>query len=35
MNMRDRVEAVGGALVVSSAPGTGTTIRGRIPVDRT
>jgi signal transduction histidine kinase len=34
MNMRDRVEAVGGALVVSSTPGTGTTIRGRIPVER-
>ena len=34
-NMRDRVEAVGGVLVVSSAPGSGTTIRGRIPVERT
>ena len=34
-NMRDRVEAVGGALVVSSTPGSGTTIRGRIPVERT
>ena len=33
-NMRDRVEAVGGALVVSSSPGSGTTIRGRIPVER-
>jgi signal transduction histidine kinase len=31
-NMRDRVEAVGGTLHVSSAPGSGTTIRGRIPV---
>jgi signal transduction histidine kinase len=28
------VEAVGGALVVSSSPGSGTTIRGRIPVER-
>jgi signal transduction histidine kinase len=34
-NMHDRVEAVGGALVVSSTPGSGTTIRGRIPVERT
>lgn len=33
-NMRDRVEAVGGALDVSSAPGSGTTVRGRIPVER-
>ena len=32
-NMRDRVEAVGGALHVSSSPGSGTTIRGRIPVE--
>jgi signal transduction histidine kinase len=33
-NMRDRVEAVGGVLDVSSTPGSGTTIRGRIPVER-
>jgi signal transduction histidine kinase len=33
-NMRDRVEAVGGALIVTSTPGSGTTIRGRIPVER-
>jgi signal transduction histidine kinase len=33
-NMRDRVEAVGGALDVNSTPGSGTTIRGRIPVER-
>jgi signal transduction histidine kinase len=33
-NMRDRVEAVGGALDVSSTPGSGTTVRGRIPVER-
>jgi signal transduction histidine kinase len=32
--MRDRVEAVGGALIVTSTPGSGTTIRGRIPVER-
>jgi signal transduction histidine kinase len=31
-NMRDRVEAVGGTLQVSSTPGSGTTIRGTIPV---
>ena len=32
-NMRDRIEAVGGTLHVSSVPGSGTTIRGRIPVE--
>jgi signal transduction histidine kinase len=32
-NMHDRVEAVGGALIVTSTPGSGTTIRGRIPVE--
>ena len=31
-NMRDRVEAVGGTFVVSSVPGSGTTVGGRIPV---
>jgi signal transduction histidine kinase len=31
-NMRDRVEALGGSLLVDSAPGQGTTIVGRIPV---
>jgi signal transduction histidine kinase len=31
-NMSDRVEAVGGRLEVSSTPGAGTTITGRIPV---
>jgi signal transduction histidine kinase len=31
-NMADRVEAVGGSLEVSSAPGRGTTVTGRIPV---
>jgi len=31
-NMRDRVEAVGGTFVVSSLPGSGTTVGGRIPV---
>jgi len=32
-NMRDRVEALGGTLTISSAPGHGTTVTGRIPVD--
>jgi signal transduction histidine kinase len=32
-NMHDRIEAVGGALIVTSTPGSGTTIRGRIPVE--
>jgi signal transduction histidine kinase len=31
-NMADRVEAVGGSLEVTSTPGRGTTITGRIPV---
>jgi signal transduction histidine kinase len=31
-NMRDRVEALGGSLEVTSALGHGTTIRGRVPV---
>lgn len=31
-NMRDRLEAVGGSLDVTSAPGQGTTIQGRVPV---
>jgi len=31
-NMRDRLAAVGGALEISSAPGEGTAIRGRVPV---
>ncbi|HEX6230317.1 MAG TPA: GAF domain-containing sensor histidine kinase [Actinomycetota bacterium] len=31
-NMADRLEAIGGSLEVSSAPGTGTTVGGRIPV---
>jgi signal transduction histidine kinase len=30
-NMRDRLEAVGGTLEVSSSPGGGTTVAGRIP----
>jgi signal transduction histidine kinase len=31
-NMRDRLEAIGGSLEVTSAPGQGTTIQGRVPV---
>jgi signal transduction histidine kinase len=30
-SMRDRIEAVGGELEVISAPGLGTTVRGRVP----
>ncbi len=32
-NMRDRLEALGGSLEVTSAPGQGTTIQGRVPVE--
>lgn len=32
-NMRDRVEAVGGTLTVSTRRGNGTTVRGRIPIN--
>jgi signal transduction histidine kinase len=32
-NMRDRVEAVGGSLEVTSRPGAGTTVSGRIAVE--
>jgi signal transduction histidine kinase len=31
-NMRDRLEALGGSLEITSAPGHGTTIEGRVPV---
>jgi signal transduction histidine kinase len=30
--MADRLAAVGGSLDVRSAPGTGTTVHGRLPV---
>jgi signal transduction histidine kinase len=30
-NMHDRLQAAGGALVIVSAPGNGTCVRGRIP----
>jgi signal transduction histidine kinase len=32
LGMRDRLEAVGGAVTVRSAPGSGTTVAGRVPV---
>ncbi len=31
-NMRDRIEAIGGTLEVTSRPGAGTTVRGCVPV---
>lgn len=31
-NMRDRIDAVGGALLVVSRPGLGTVIQGRVPI---
>jgi signal transduction histidine kinase len=31
-NMQDRLEAVGGSLTVTSAPGAGTVVAGRVPV---
>jgi signal transduction histidine kinase len=31
-NMRDRIEAVGGTLTVASPRGSGTTVRGRVPI---
>jgi signal transduction histidine kinase len=31
-NMRDRVEAVGGALTINAAPGRGTRVRGYVPL---
>jgi signal transduction histidine kinase len=33
-NMRDRLEALGGTLEIASAPGDGTRLSGRVPVDR-
>jgi signal transduction histidine kinase len=32
-NMRDRLEAVGGWLIIDSAPGRGTRVIGRVPLD--
>jgi signal transduction histidine kinase len=33
VNMSDRVGAIGGTITVESAPGRGTTIRGRLPLE--
>jgi signal transduction histidine kinase len=33
VNMDDRVGAIGGSIQVESAPGQGTTIHGRIPLN--
>ena len=33
INMRDRIEAVGGKLWVTSRPGWGTSVQGRVPLD--
>ena len=32
-NMRDRIEAVGGRLMITSSPGQHTSVRGTVPVD--
>ncbi|HEV2087709.1 MAG TPA: ATP-binding protein, partial [Cryptosporangiaceae bacterium] len=32
-NMTDRIEALGGSLTVTAAPGQGTTVRGSLPVE--
>ena len=32
--MADRIDAIGGSLEIRSAPGEGTTIRGRVPIER-
>ena len=34
-NMEDRLEALGGSITIVSAPGTGTTVRGSVPVELT
>jgi signal transduction histidine kinase len=34
-NMVDRVEAVGGSLEITSTPGRGTTVTGRVPISAT
>jgi len=33
-NLRDRLSAAGGTLQVRSAPGTGTSVHGRLPARR-
>jgi signal transduction histidine kinase len=32
LNMRDRIEAVGGVLTIGSCPGRGTTVKGTVPI---
>ena len=32
--MADRIDAIGGSLEIRSAPGEGTTVLGRVPVER-
>jgi signal transduction histidine kinase len=32
--MADRIDAIGGSLEIRSAPGEGTTVVGRVPVQR-
>jgi signal transduction histidine kinase len=34
INMRDRIEAVGGQLTIISRPGEGTLVRGTVPIAR-
>jgi signal transduction histidine kinase len=33
-NMRDRIGALGGSIIVISSPGAGTSVAGSVPVDR-
>ena len=33
INMRDRMGSFGGTIEVASAPGSGTTVRGQLPLD--
>ena len=32
LNMRDRIEAIGGTLTITTCRGRGTTVRGAVPV---
>jgi signal transduction histidine kinase len=34
MGMRERVALAGGSLTIVSTPGVGTTLRGRVPLER-
>ncbi|HUR81383.1 MAG TPA: ATP-binding protein, partial [Thermoanaerobaculia bacterium] len=33
--MRERAESIGGELTIDSTPGSGTTVRFRLPIDET